>query len=156
MSESEGWTRLYLARWPTGAVTLLAASSMEHAADLLDQVDNAKECELVPFDGELWLTMRPADEPSEGPLALHYRPALEIDSQGEIIEKAFPVLHKVIVAAQRETADGDSYDEPIDREEWSAAKEIEIDRILSPSPEWKAAVERWWDGLGPPAAEGGD
>jgi len=147
MSEPE-WTRLYLARWPSGAVTLLSANSLEQAADLLDQVDNPKECEVVPFDGELWLTMRPADDPSGGPLALHQRATLEIDSQETIVEKAFPVLHELIERSHRETDDGDTYDEPIDVEAWRDAGAIERDRILAPSPEWKAAVEEWWEAMG--------
>lgn len=149
MTESGRWTRLYLARWPSGAVSVLSAESMDQVVDHLDQVTDASECEVVPFDGDLWLTMGPADDPSVSPLSLLHRPTLEIDSQEAIIEKAFPVLHKVIEASRHETADGDHEDEPIDSEGWRAAKGMERDRILSPSPEWKAAITAWWQGLDP-------
>lgn len=149
MSESERWTRLYLARWPSGAVTVLSAESMDQVADHLDQVADASECEVVPFDGDLWLTMGPADDPSGGPLSLLHRPTLEIDSQEAIIEKAYPVLHKLIEASPTETADGDHDDEPIDLEAWQAARAMERDRILSPSPVWKRAITEWWQGLDP-------
>ena len=156
MSESERWTRLYLARWPTGAVTLLAAESLEQVADLLDQVDDAAECEVVPYDGELWLTMQPASDPEAGPLALVHRPTLEVDSQEEIVEKAYPVLHRLIESARREMADGDVVDEPIAVDAWLDARRMEQDRILAPSPQWKAAVEQWWNAMGgvPPKDDG--
>jgi hypothetical protein len=132
-------------------VTLLGAESLEHAAELLDQVDNAGECEVVPFDGELWLTMRPAGDPSHGLLVLDHRPTLEVDSQEEIVAHAFPVLHQLVVSAQLETPDGDVEDEPIDVAAWQAGSALENDRILAPSAEWKAAVERSWNELAPPA-----
>lgn len=156
MSEPD-WRRLYLARWPTGVVTLLSAHSLEHAADLLDQVDNANECEVVPFDGDLWLTMRPADEPAAGLFVLVQRATLEIDSQAEIVERAFPVLHRLIEQSHRTTEDGDTYDEPIPIEAWREAVEMERDRILAPSSEWKAAVAQWGASLaGPPRDEPDD
>lgn len=148
MSARDGWTRLYLVRWPDGAATVLSASSLEHAADLIDEVDNASECEVSPFEGELWLTFRPAADPIAGPLALDHRPTLEIDSQAAIVADAFPVLGRVLDASTAETAEGDHLDVPVDADGWSAAAAMERERILAPSPEWKAAVERWWEALG--------
>lgn len=151
---SDGWTRLYVARWPGGTVTLLAAESLEHAADLIDEVDDAAACEVVPLAGPLWLSMRAAADPSDGPLALVHQPTREIDSQEAIVEAALPVLHRVIAGARRETPDGDIDEEPIDVDAWRAARALEDDRILSPSPEWKATIVEWWNNLLPSDSDG--
>jgi hypothetical protein len=151
VSQSGRSTRLYLARWPDGATTVLSAESLEHAVDLIDEIDNPQECEVVPFDGNLWLTLRPSDDPANGPLVLCHRPTIEIDSQREIVAAAFPVLSKLVEGAQRETDDGDIIDEDIDPERWREAKAIEADRILAPSSGFREAIEHWWDALGPNA-----
>lgn len=143
------WTRLYLARWPDGTVTLLSGTSLEHVVDQLDAVGDAATCEVVPFERDLWLTFRPADGPDTGPLVLAPDPTSEIDSQADIVELAFPVLHRLVTSATIEHDDGDSEDVPIEREAWNEATAIERERILSPSPTWRSAIEAWWTALGP-------
>jgi hypothetical protein len=121
---------------------------LEHAVDRVDEIDEPHECEVVPFEADLWLTFRPSDDPAAGPLMLCHRPVVEIDSQRNIIAKAFPVISQVVESAHRETGDGDIVDEDIDRVRWRDAVAMEADRLLSPSLEFKDAIEDWWDTLG--------
>jgi hypothetical protein len=58
------------------------------------------------------------------------------------------VLSELIEHAQRKTEDGDTIEEEIDRDRWCDAKAIEVDRILTPSLEWREAFEVWWSALG--------
>lgn len=148
MSEPERTARLYVARWPDGTATVFTAQSMEHAVDRVDEIDEPQECEVVPFEGDLWLTFRPSDDPAAGPLMLCHRPVVEIDSQRNIIATAFPVISQVVESAHRETDDGDVVDEDIDPVRWRDAVAMEADRILFPSPEFKEAIEEWWNTLG--------
>lgn len=138
--------RLYLVRWPDGAATVLGADSLEHAVELIDDVDQPNECEVVPLD-RLWLTMRPSVDLAEGPLTLCHRPSVEIDSQHEILSAAFPVLSRVVEGAQREADDGDIIEEDIELGEWREASSIEANRILAPSPEFKKVLARRLDAL---------
>lgn len=150
MSEPGKLVRLYLARWPDGTATIFSAESFEHAVDRIDEIGDPQECEVVPFDGDLWLTLKPSDDLASGLLALHRRPALEVDSQQEIVAVAFPVLSKVVEASSH---DGDD-ERDIDPEQWREASQVEADRILAPSPRLREAIEDWWDGLVPrPAPE---
>ena len=146
MSDQER-SRLYVARWPDGTATLFTAQSLEHAVDRVDEIDEPQECEVVPFDGDLWLTFRPSTDPADSPLILCHRPELEIDSQRHIISTSFPVISQVIESAHRETEDGDVVDEDIDPLRWRDAIAIEGDRILSPSTDFKQAIDDWWKGL---------
>lgn len=149
MSEPGKVTRLYLARWPDGTATIFSAMSFEHAVDRIDEVGDPGECEVVALDDDLWLTMRPSDDPEESMLALCRRPIAEIDSQPAIVAAAFPVLSKLVEASKRD--DGDERD--IDPNQWRQLKDMEADRILAPSPRVKEAIEDWWRGLVPPQSE---
>lgn len=149
MSEPGKLTRLYLARWPDGTATIFSAECFEHAVDRIDEIGDPQECEVVPFDGDLWLTLKPSDDPAQGLLALHRRPALEVDSQQEIVSAAFPVLSNLVEASSRDEGD----DRDINPEQWREASQIETDRILAPSPRLREAIEDWWEGLAPPAPE---
>lgn len=125
---------------------------MEHAVDRIDEIDEPGECEVAPFDADLWLTFRPSPkDPADGPLMLCHRPVREIDSQRDIIAAAFPVISQVIESAVHKTEDGDTVEDDIDPEQWRTAVAMEADRILAPSPELKEAIEDWWDALGPRA-----
>jgi hypothetical protein len=146
---SPPWTRLYLARWPDGTVTLLSGLSLEHVVDQLDQVGDAGAAEVVPFERDLWLTFRPSNDPEAGLLTLTHQPTAEIDSQADVVELSFPVLHRLVAAATIEHDDGDHEDVPIQPAAWNEALAIEHERILSPSPEWRRSIEAWWASLGP-------
>jgi hypothetical protein len=139
---------LYIARWPNGTATVFTADSFEHAVDRVDEIGEPHECEVVPFEGDLWLTFRPSADPANSPLTLCHRPLVEIDSQRNIIATAFPVISQVIESAHRETEDGDVVDEDVDPARWRDAAAIEGDRILAPSAEFKEAIENWWDAFG--------
>jgi hypothetical protein len=156
VSDTDRSARLYIARWPDGTATVFTAQSMEHAVDRIDEIDEPQECEVVPFDADLWLTFRPSVDPAEGPLMLCHRPVVEIDSQRNIIAAAFPVISQVVASAHRETEDGDLVDEDIDPMRWRDAIAMEADRILSPSPEFKEAIEGWWNALGRSVERGDD
>lgn len=140
-------TRVFVARWPNGSVTVLSAETAEHAADLLDQVGNAGRCEVTPLDGWLWLTFQPASDPNpDGPLALVHRPKIEVDAQAQIVKAAYPVLARIVDRAKTDEA-------PIDVSVWAAAVTMERERILAPSAEWKEAVGDSWDALAPPRTD---
>ncbi|MBZ0232480.1 MAG: hypothetical protein K8M05_09150 [Deltaproteobacteria bacterium] len=134
-------TRVFVARWPNGSVTVLSAETAEHAADLLDQVGNAGRCEVTPLEGWLWLTFQPAVDPDAGPLALVHRATVETDSQAAILAAAYPVLHEIMHAESPSAS------------AWADAMAIERGRILAPSSEWKRAVGRSWDSLAPGQVE---
>jgi hypothetical protein len=149
VSDSPSWTQLFLARWPDGTVTLISGTSMEHIVDQLDAIGDAATCEVVSFERNLWLTFRPNEVPANGLIALVHDPVSEVDSQADILELSFPVLHRVGNASTIEHDDGDLERVPIDSEAWNQAVPIERDRILSPSLEWRASIEAWWASFAP-------
>jgi hypothetical protein len=140
---------LYVARWPDGAATVFSAESLKHAVELIDTINSPHECEVVPLAGELWLTLRPADDLAGGPLVLCHRPTIEIDSQREILAVAFPVLSRIVEGAQHVTDSDDIIDEHVDPARWLEARAIEADRILALSPEFRDAIEKWSGDISP-------
>jgi hypothetical protein len=140
VSEQGRLTRLFVARWPSGITTLISADSLEDAFVLLDDVDDPGSCEVTPYVGNLWLTVRPSDDPAKGLLDLCHRPEREIDSQRDLIDIAYPVLSQLLEAAERATEDGDTIEIPIAPSRWVEATAIEADRILASS---RAAYEAW-------------
>lgn len=145
MSEPGKLTRLYLVRWPDGTVTILSAASFEHAVDRIDEIGDAGACEVTPLDGEVWLNVRPADNPEHSLLQLCDEPTPEVDFHRSIISIGFPVIAKLV-----ETADPEATGEHIDPVRWRELKQIETARILAPSPRLKEAIEDWWKNLVPP------
>lgn len=98
MSEPGKVTRLYLARWPDGTVTILSAECFEHAVDRIDRIDQIGDASARGRSARRRVADHAGVGRSEAGSAPALDPASEIDSQREIMSLAFPVLSRLVEA----------------------------------------------------------